>query len=219
MTVSTVIPTLNEEKNIREVLEQIRDMVDEVVIVDGGSSDKTVEYAREYDTTILFDDKGKGSALRKGLREAAGDIVVMMDADLSHGANEIPVMVQAVESGFDIAMGSRFIQGGGTEDMPLHRRLGNKFFVYLVNLLWNMNYSDLCYGYRALNQKAIQTLELTRDGFGIETEISIQAAKHDLKVIEIPSFEKKRKAGEAKLKTISDGYRIFKTIMEHLTCH
>lgn len=216
MTVSILIPTLNEEQNIEKVLGQIPEEIDEILIVDGHSTDRTVELAEKFDVRVIYDDSGKGSAVKKGLEEAVGDIVVMMDADLSHGTEEIPLLVEAIKDGYDIAMGSRFMQGGGTDDMTWHRRLGNKIFVFLVNNIWGMSYSDLCYGYRAFNRKAIDTLELTRPGFGIETEISIQAAKKKLRVIEVPSFEKNRYAGQAKLRTLQDGWDIFKTIIEQL---
>lgn len=218
-TVSIVIPTLNEEENIRTVLNgilgnsELKEKVDEILIVDGQSKDTTVEVAKKFDKVrVLFDDGGKGSAVRKGLREAKGDIVVMMDADCSHTSNEIGLLIEGIKSGFDVCMGSRFIQGGGSEDITLFRRIGNKFFVLLVDIIWGMNYSDLCYGYRSFRRECIPKLKLESDGFGIETEISIKAAKAKLNVLEVPSYEKRRRAGEAKLRTFRDGFGILKRI-------
>jgi hypothetical protein len=125
-------------------------------------------------------------------------------------------LTEGIKAGFDICMGSRFIQGGGTEDMPWHRKLGNKFFVFLVNSIWGMNYSDLCYGYRSLRKSCIKRLGLKENGFGIETEISIKAAKKNMRVLEIPSYEKGRASGEGKLRTFSDGWLILKTIMREM---
>lgn len=213
MKVSVVIPTLNEEENLPTVLSEIPKYIDELIIVDGHSADKTVEIAKRFGANIIYDDKGKGSAIRKGLKEAKGDIVIMMDADCSHASNEIGLLIEGIKAGFDVCMGSRFIQGGGSEDITLLRKLGNKFFVFLVNVLWNMHYSDLCYGYRSFRRSAIEKLELESDGFGIETEISIKVAKKKLKVLEIPSFEKSRKSGKGKLRTFSDGWRILKRII------
>lgn len=218
---SIVIPTLNEEANLPKVLGLLREEADnikEIIIVDGYSKDKTVEVAeRERVDAILFDDVGKGSALRKGLQAATGDIVILMDADLSHQTNEIQVMAAGIDAGFDVVMGSRFIQGGGTSDMTLLRYLGNKFFVLLVNVLWHMRYSDLCYGYRAIRRSAVPRLRLDSDGFDIETEISIKAAKAGLKVLEIPSFEKLREGGVGKLRTFHDGWVILKRIIRELS--
>ena len=219
MKVSVVIPTLNEEKNLPIVLSNLKKLkiIDEIVIVDGHSKDKTVDIAKKFDCNILYDDKGKGSSLIKGMKKAKGDIVVSMDADNSMLSKEIPLLVSGIQTGYDVCMGSRFIQGGGTEDMSFLRKMGNKFFVCLVNLSWKMNYSDLCYGYRAFDKNCIKKLDLKSDGFGIETEISIKTAKLGLKILEVPSYEKARKFGNGKLRTFSDGWTILKTIISEIS--
>jgi glycosyltransferase involved in cell wall biosynthesis len=214
--ISVVIPTLNEEKNLPYVLDTIPQYISETIVVDGHSKDKTVGIAKKYNAKILYDEEGKGSALIKGLKAAKGDIVIMMDADCSHRIEEFGLLIEGIKGGYDTCMGSRFIQGGGTADMSLLRKFGNKFFVFLVNLFWKMNYSDLCYGYRSFNRNAIKKLNLGSKEFAIETEISIKAAKNKLKVLEIPSFEKKRKSGEGKLKTFKHGREISKRIITEL---
>ncbi|MCD6367493.1 MAG: glycosyltransferase family 2 protein [Candidatus Aenigmarchaeota archaeon] len=216
--VSVVIPTLNEEKNLPIVLKDLKKLgiVDEIIVVDGYSKDKTVEVAKKFGCKVLYDNKGKGSALRLGMKKATGDIVISMDADCSMIAKEIILLKAGIEAGYDICMGSRFIQGGGTEDMPLFRKFGNKVFVFLVNLFWGMRYSDLCYGYRAFRKSIIDKLDLKRDGFGIETEISIKAAKKKLRVLEVPSFEKSRKFGKGNLRSFRDGWNILMTIFSEL---
>jgi len=216
--VSLVIPTLNEEKNLLIVLKQLKKIktIREIIVVDKYSEDKTVEVAKKFGAKVIFDAIGKGSALRKGMNIAKGNIVITMDADCSMLPSEICLLTAGIEAGYDICMGSRFIQGGGTEDMPLIRKIGNKFFVFLVNFFWNMNYSDLCYGYRAFRKSIIKKLDLKKNGFGIETELSIRAAKLGLKVLEVPSFEKARKFGKGNLKTFKDGWNILKTIFEEL---
>jgi glycosyltransferase involved in cell wall biosynthesis len=216
MRVSVIIPTLNEERNLPKVLREIVNKVYEIIVVDGYSKDKTVEVAKRFGVKVIYDDVGKGSALRKGMKEAKGDIIITMDADCSHKSSEIGLLTEGIKTGFDICMGSRFIQGGGTEDMPWFRNIGNKFFVFLVNSVWNMNYSDLCYGYRSFRKSCIRKLDLKSDGFGIETEIAIKAAKKKLKVLEIPSYEKGRASGEGKLRTFRDGWLILKTILKEM---
>jgi len=173
-----------------------------------------VGIAKKFGVKVIFDDIGKGSALRKGMKAAKGDIVITMDADYSHKSSEIGLLIEGIKSGFDICMGSRFIQGGGTEDMPWYRKIGNKFFVFMVNNFWKMNYSDLCYGYRSFRKSAIKKLKLEAGGFGIETEIAIKAAKNNLRVLEVPSYEKLRANGTGKLRTFSDGFQILKTILK-----
>lgn len=216
MKVSIVIPTLNEEKNLPIVLAEIPKNIDEVIIVDGNSKDKTVDIAKQFKARIFYDNIGKGSSLKKGMQEAKGDIIITMDADCSNRINELNLLIEAIKAGYDIAMGSRFITGGGTEDMPWLRRFGNKMFVMLVNLVWRTNYSDLCYGYRSFRREIIPKLKLESDGFGIETEIGIRAAKIKARVIEIPSFEKPRLHGQGNLRTFPDGWAILKRIMIEL---
>ncbi len=213
--ISVVIPTKNEEKNLPVVMRDLKTYFKqphEIIVVDKYSNDDTVKIAKKFKAKVIFDSKGKGSAIRKGMTAAKGDIVITMDADCSNIAKEIGLLVEGIECGFDICMGSRFIQGGGTEDMPWYRRAGNKFFVFLVNLLWGMNYSDLCYGYRSLRKGCIKKLGLKSNGFGIETEIAIKAAKNRLRVLEVPSFEKNRAHGSGNLRTFRDGWIILKTI-------
>ena len=216
MKISIIIPTLNEGKNLPKVLKDIPKSIDEVIVVDGHSTDNTVKIAKKFGAKVIFDDVGKGSALRKGMKASKGDIVITMDADYSHKSSEIGLLTEGIKAGFDICMGSRFIQGGGTEDMPWYRKIGNKFFVFLVNSIWNMDYSDLCYGYRSFRKSCIKKLKLKQDGFGIETEIAIKAAKKKLRVLEVPSYEKIRASGEGKLRTFRDGWLILKTIITEM---
>lgn len=214
--ISVIIPTLNEEENLPYVLSTIPRYVSEIIVVDGYSKDKTVEIAKRYNAKILYSKEGKGATLIKGLNAAKGDIVIMMDADCSHRTEEFGLLIEGIKAGYDACMGSRFIQGGGTYDMPWIRKAGNRFFVFIVNLFWNMNYSDLCYGYRSFNRNAIKKLNLESNGFAIETEISIKAAKNKLKVLEVPSFEKKRRYGEGKLRTFGHGIEISRKIISEL---
>jgi len=215
-TISLVIPTLNEEGNMPTFLKSIPDYIDEIIVVDGGSSDLTAQIAEQHGCQVYYDNRGKGSALIKGVKYCKGEYIIMIDADWSHRVEELRFLIRGLELGYDVCMGSRFIQGGGSDDMTIIRQMGNKFFVMAVNALFAMNYSDLCYGYRAFNRNAISKLNLKCRGFGIETEISIKAAKRQLKVLEVPSFEKKRKAGEPKLRTFADGWKIIKVIAEEV---
>jgi glycosyltransferase involved in cell wall biosynthesis len=217
--VSVVIPTLNEEQNIRSLLHQVEPMLKdyayEIIVVDGHSKDRTVQIAKSLGAKILYDEIGKGSALTKGIKAGKGKIIVSMDADLSNRAKELKLLIAGIETGYDICMGSRFLTGGGSDDMPLIRRMGNGFFVWIVNRLYGSRYTDLCYGYRSFARNVPKRLHLEEKGFGIEAEISIKAMKKHMKVLEVPSYEKKREAGEAKLMTVKDGWAILKTIIRN----
>jgi glycosyltransferase involved in cell wall biosynthesis len=214
--ISVVIPALNEAENLPHVLPLIPKWVDEVLLVDGHSTDDTVATARRLwpeIKVVVQQGRGKGAALRSGFAVATGDIIVMLDADGSTDPRDIPAFVGALLAGADFAKGSRFLQGGGTADMPLYRKLGNWGFVLGVRILFGGNYSDLCYGYNAFWQRVLPDLHLDGDGFEIETMMNVRALHAGLKVVEIPSFEFSRVAGIGRLRTIPDGWRVLKTIL------
>ncbi|HVC58626.1 MAG TPA: glycosyltransferase family 2 protein [Candidatus Acidoferrales bacterium] len=218
--ISIVVPTLNEQKNIRALIKGIAGGMNgyryELIVVDGHSTDGTVSAAKSLGAKILYDQQGKGSALMKGMSAAKGDIVISMDADLSNRPNELKLLIAGIEAGYDICMGSRFLTGGGSDDMPMIRRLGNKFFVFMVNAIYGTSYTDMCYGYRSFAKGVAARLDLTEKRFSIETEISIRAKKKGMKVLEVPSFEKPRAGGDAKLHSLRDGYSILKTILKNI---
>jgi glycosyltransferase involved in cell wall biosynthesis len=214
--VSVIIPTLNEAKNLPHVLPRIPNWVDEVLLVDGYSSDDTVEVARALYPevrVIMQQGRGKGDALRCGFAAARGDILVMLDADGSTDPNEIPAFIGGLLAGADYAKGSRFMQGGGTSDMSLHRRLGNLGFVLGVRLLFGGSYTDLCYGYNAFWARVLPELDLDVNGFEIETLMNVRALSAGLKITEVASFEAERIFGESHLKALPDGWRVLKTIL------
>ena len=218
--ISIVIPTLNEQDNMHKLLKEIQSVIKgykyEIIIVDGHSHDNTVKFARQMGASVIYDNIGKGSALRKGLDAAKGRIIIAMDADLSHRPNEIKLLIAGIETGYDLCMGSRFLTGGGSDDMPLVRIMGNKAFVAIVNILYGSHYTDMCYGYRSFASGVSKRLNLAEEGFGIETEISIKAQKRHLRILEVPSYEKLRESGEGKLRSIKDGWIILKTILRNL---
>ncbi len=221
--ISLVIPTLNEAQNLGRLMAQLKRVLKgyryEILVVDGGakgpSTDGTVSIAKSMGARVIYDHRGKGSALIKGFAAARGRIIISMDADLSHRPQELPLLIAGIETGYDVCVGSRFLTGGGSSDMPPLRIFGNKVFVSMVNLLYGSRYTDMCYGYRSFTKNAVHKLHLKEDGFGIETEINIKARKSGLRVLEVPSFEKKRDKGVGKLNTVRDGFVILRTILKN----
>ncbi|GAA2989725.1 glycosyltransferase involved in cell wall biosynthesis [Microbacterium terrae] len=227
--VSIIVPVRNEAKNLEIVLPLLPD-VHEIIVVDGHSVDGSAEVARRVRPSvdvITQTRKGKGNALVCGFERATGDIIVMFDADGSADADEIPRFVDALIAGADVAKGSRFTAGGGSEDITFHRQLGNKFLNVLTNVLLGTKYSDLCYGYNAFWRRIVPALDLPSpdiagaqgemlwgDGFEIETLLNCRFAENRLTVVEVPSVELLRIHGESNLNAVSDGLRVLRTVLD-----
>lgn len=215
--VSVIIPTMNEALNIRYVFPHIPLFVDEIIVIDGNSTDGTIEEILKFrkDAKIIKekDSAGKGRALKTGFENATGDLIIMMDADGSHDPNEMRGLLEPVLNGYDVSKGSRLLPGGGSDDLTLFRRFGNQLFITMTNTLHGANYTDMCYGYRAFKRDAIKKMCCKSDGFEIETEQSILMIKAGLKIKEVPSFEAERKHGKSNLRTFRDGWRIFSIII------
>jgi glycosyltransferase involved in cell wall biosynthesis len=227
--ISIVVPALNEAMNLSVILPQLP-KVHEVILVDGGSIDGTVEAARRAlpnIVTVLQTRRGKGNALAAGFARVTGDIVVMFDADGSADPAEIPAFVKALTDGADFAKGSRFTEGGGSADITPIRRLGNGFLNLLFNAGFGTRYSDLCYGYNAFWADMIPVLGLPDhaapapeagrmvwgDGFEIETVINCRFAAAGVRITEVPSVEKLRMFGESNLHAVKDGLRVLRTLL------
>ena len=214
--VSVIVPTLNEAPNLPHVLPRIPTWVHEVVLVDGGSVDGTVEVARKLlpDIRVIGQERpGKGAALQAGFEAASGEILVTLDADGSTDPAEIPLFVGCLLGGADFVKGSRFVQGGGTDDMELHRRAGNWMLRGLVRAAFGGRYSDLCYGYNAFWRRVLPVIEGDADGFEIETLMNVRVLAAGMKVAEVPSHEARRIHGLSNLCTFKDGYRVLRLII------
>lgn len=229
-TVSVVIPARNEEQNLPHVFARLPRDVDEVILVDAGSIDRTVDRARELWPSVRIVQQtrtGKGNALVCGFAAATGDIVVMIDADGSTDPAELPSFVDALLAGADFAKGSRFRRGGGSTDITPLRRLGNRLLNGTVNLLFGTRFTDLCYGYNAFWRRVVPDLRLPDpawprpagggklwgDGFEIETLMNIRVAAAGFRVDEVPSVEHPRRHGQSNLNTFRDGARVLRTIL------
>jgi len=228
-TVSVVIPTLNEERNLPHVFAKLPAGIDEVILVDGGSIDRTVAVARELrpDVVVVQQTRtGKGNALACGFAACTSDIIVMIDADGSTDPAEIPLFVAELIAGADFVKGSRFSKGGHSHDITPLRKLGNDGLNLVVNVLFGTRFTDLCYGYNAFWRRVVPILglpdtglprpaggaKLWGDGFEIETMINIRAAADGMKVGEVGSVEHERIHGETNLNTFRDGFRVLRTI-------
>ncbi|MFG2605193.1 glycosyltransferase family 2 protein [Streptomyces sp. NPDC048514] len=214
--VSVVIPAMNEAENLPYVFKTLPAWIHEVVLVDGNSTDDTVDVARSLWPAVKVVEqhgKGKGDALITGFEACSGDIIVMVDADGSADGNEIVSYVSALVSGADFAKGSRFANGGGTDDMTFIRKLGNRALCAVVNRKFGARYTDLCYGYNAFWRHCLDKIDLDCTGFEVETLMNIRVVKAGLRVQEIPSHEYLRIHGTSNLRAVRDGLRVLKVIL------
>lgn len=200
-------------------MNRVSKYVSQVTVIDGNSTDSTFLVAKRAGAIVFVErEPGKGSALKQALMEIQGDAIVILDADGSMRPEEIPAFMRILDNNpeVDIVKGSRFLGNGYSEDISLLRRIGNMFFVLLVNLLWSTRYSDLCYGFGAFTASAVKKLapHLESSNFEIETEIAIKAKKIGLNVVEIPSIELKRKHGKSNLNAFTDGAQILRRILK-----
>lgn len=213
--VSLVIPAKDEARNVAWVLRRLPAGIDEVILVDGNSTDDTVDVARAIcDDIIVTQEKGpgKGAAMRTGMELATGDVIVLIDADGSMDPRELYRYVEAARD-CDLVKGSRFNSDGGSDDISPLRRLGNRMLLGVVNVLYGAELTDLCYGYCAVRRSALPALALRANGFEIEAEMTARALRAGLRVSEVPSFEAPRRYGESHLRTMRDGWRVLRTLL------
>jgi glycosyltransferase involved in cell wall biosynthesis len=229
-TVSVIIPAMNEAENIPHVLRRLPADIDELILVDGNSADGTVAVAKALRPDmriVLQSGRGKGNALACGFAAASCDIAVTIDADGSMDPAEISTLVSTlIETGADYVKGSRLIASGGSDDLTPTRRIGNFALRTLVNLIYGTHYTDLCYGLSAFWRVHLTRLGISRenislnkapsrigDGFEIETYLNIRAARAQLNVVEVPSYELARANGVSNLRVIRDGFRVLRVIL------
>ena len=214
--VSVVIPAMNEAENLPYTFSRLPEGLHEVILVDGHSVDDTVAVAKSLRPGVQIvtqSGKGKGNAVADGFAACTGDIIVMLDADGSTDAAEIPRFVSALCSGADFVKGSRYAQGGSSMDITYTRSLGNRVLRGVVNALYGTHYTDLCYGYNAFWARCLPYMRVDCDGFEVETLINVRIAKAGLIVHEVPSYEHIRLHGSSNLRAVPDGSRVLRTIV------
>ena len=213
---SIVIPAKNEEMNLDRVLDDVNrtlaelpDYPTEVIVVDDKSNDRTGEVSSSHGARVIRNTgaSGKGRALRLGFENSSGEIILMMDADYSHRAEDIPKFLEALKDDIGLVIGSR-VYGGSDEYTPI-RALGNVFLTYAVGLFLGRYLSDALNGFKAFRRDVFDDFHFTSNHFEIEIELLANTLRKGYRVVEISSHERARAGGEAKSRVIRHGTRFF----------
>src|SRR3989338_7268344 len=215
--VSIIIACKNEGEGIKKVLESVRKYSSDIIVVDGHSGDGTEEMVRGFGARFFLDNKkGRGDALKIGIKKAKKDVVLFFDADGSHDEKDIPNFVRPIlEKRADLVIGSR--RTGGSADIIVNltgivRSAGCDFLVAMVNHKFKTNLTDILYSFRAIRASTVKKIALHSDDFGIEQEMVVSCLKLGYVVKEIPSREKARGWGKSKLRTITGIKFIFSLV-------
>lgn len=212
MKVSVIIPTLNEEDSVANVIKRVpKNVVDELLVVDGHSTDKTVEVAKSLGVKVITQEgRGLGDAYRCGAKNITGDVMIILDADGSHTPEDIPKLIEKIKEGYDLVIASRLKDGMRSKDMGRFsfRALANRLVGITCKLFFKVSVSDPWMGFRAIKRDVMLSLDTTALGQEIDIEMLIVTARKGYKIGEIKTFEAERRYGESKFNVFFEGSRL-----------
>jgi len=219
-SVSIIIPALNEKSTIGKVIDEIpkEDLQKagygvEIVVADNNSTDGTAEIAQEKGVKVIVESiKGKGRAVRAGFKSVGGDFIFILDADYTYPATYIPIMLEVLQEGHDVVIGSRLRGQMGEGAMSRMNLVGNRFLSFIANILYGTRISDLCTGYWGLTRRIIEDIELDAKGFEFEANMFAEIAKKGYSIAEVPICYRRRMT-PPKLNSLKDGFKIGWTLL------
>lgn len=219
MKVTLLIPTLDEIDGMREIMPKIKkEWVDQIIIVDGGSVDGTVEYVKE-NNYFLVQQKAKGlfNAYKEAMEFITGDIVVTFTPDGNSLPELIPVLIEKMKEGYDMVIVSRYLNGAKSYDDDMVTAFGNWMFTRIINILFGGHYTDTLVGFRAWKKDLFKLTEGDNYIFSFEPYSSIKCAKLKLNFTEIPGDEPPRIGGKRKMRPLVDGFYVIARIIKELS--
>ena len=223
MKLSVVIPVFNEAKTIREIIKRVQDVSieKELIIVDDCSKDGTQDILRTLsDSNIRVivhkENMGKGAAIRTGLQQVSGDVVVIQDADLEYNPQEYHRLLQPILDGrADVVFGSRFLTTEERRVLYFWHFLGNTFLTFLSNMFTNLNLSDMETGFKVFKAEVIRNISIEENRFGFEPEITAKIAKRRYRIYEVGISYSGRDYSEGKKIGWKDGVRAIWCILKY----
>lgn len=203
--ISVIVPVYNEENTIGEVLSRLKslkiNMSMEIIVINDGSNDNTIKILKEHSDIKIIQhnyNRGKGIAIRNGIFNSNGNIIVIQDADLEYDPKQIPRLVKPIlNRDADVVFGSRFL--GKIEGMTFLHIIGNKILSFVAQLLYRKKITDIMTGYKAFNKNVIKFLDINENGFEVEVEITSKILKRNIKLLEVPISYKYRTTGYSKI--------------------
>ena len=216
MSTAIIILTLDEIDGVKAIVPKLnKDWAEEIIFVDGGSKDGTIEEAKKLGFEVIHqNNRGEGNACRIGVQKTNSDFIMFFSPDGNDEPEEIPKMINKISEGFDIVHISRFGKHSESRDAGPIDRFGNRMFTFLVNVFFGGHYSDALNGFRIIRRDIMLKLKTDAQYLNIEQQICIRAAKKNLKVFEIDGREPKRIGGERKMKPIPTGVSLSAQIIK-----
>lgn len=215
--IAILIPCLNEEQTVRQVIEDFRAQLPDadIYVFDNASTDRTTEIARTAGAIVTFEGRrGKGFVVQSMFEKVDADLYVMVDGDSTYPADQVHALIAPVLAGkADMAVGSR-ITAGSQSKFRLLNLMGNKLYMYLINIIFHTKLTDILSGYRCMNRRFVKSLPLFFTGFEVEAELTIKALDRGFQIYETPINLKDRPEGSSsKIHLLRDGWRILATIL------
>ena len=223
MEVSVIIPVYNETRTIEEIVRRVKaqNIAKEILIVDDGSTDGTRQMLESMNEVgeirIIFHDRnlGKGAAVRTGINNASGDVLLIQDADLEYDPRDYASLLQPIEEGLaDVVYGSRFL-GAARRPVMFWHMVANKLLTFLTNLLYNTILTDMETGYKIFKKEAIEGIKLRANRFDFEPEFTAKILKRKVRIFEVPIVFNPRDYDEGKKIGIKDAFQAVWSLLKY----